>query len=541
METMNNNQSTVNTAYTPDPLTEEPHREYTPSDTAFAWICLIVGYVFCRSFPANENPLGAFLMILGLYGATAVVLRIQKRPLRGFALALTLSAVVISLSLVLCADATVHLVSGAYALATYLFVLYTAGGNRLEKGISSLIPADYFRALFLLPFASLADIFFAVFYGRGKTGVRVLLKLLLGVLIAIVPTGMVVAFLAYDSEFVNLMKQYFTLDLSKVFSHVVSIIWGVPVAMYLFGGYVSAKYNTCKEYITVEQCRELSEKTKVISPLTVTVAMIPVLIVYVVFFMSQWNYYVSGFMGKLPEMTVYSQYARDGFFQLCSVSVVNFVLLAAMALFTAKKGEKITVAQHVLAIILSLFTLVLIATAIAKMMMYIDCYGLTPKRVQASWFMLMLAAVFVLVMVGQFFKKLKLIPVGLAVCVTLYTVLALSGIDGYIARYNVDRYLNGTLDDVDIAAMEDLGDAAIPHLVYLVEELDKQNGTDITQYEYQPEDPDENLIGYQPKDVYARVADYLYETASRWETPVFSYTVPRANAEAALERIKLLE
>lgn len=50
---------------------------------------------------------------------------------------------------------------------------------------------------------------------------------------------------------------------------------------------------------------------------------------------------------------------------------------------------------------LSIFTLILIATAISKMVMYISVYGLTQLRFYTTWFMLLLAVIFVMIIVKQ--------------------------------------------------------------------------------------------------------------------------------------------
>ncbi len=528
----------VNSQATPtvaEPVLKE-EKPHTLSETVFAWLCLFAGYLFCRVLAAAENALGAFLLLAGLYAVTAVVLHKNGMPLRGLSLVAALSAVVVSLTLLLCADPVLRTAAYVYALATYLFVLYSAGGNALEKGWSSFLLFDYVRALLVLPLFSLMEVFAAAFSGRGKAISRLLLKATLGIALAIIPTAVVIAFLSYDNEFIGLLKSLFRWDIFQMISHISSILWGIPVGMYFFSAYASSREKKGKEYFSQSDLNALSKTCKVGSPLTVTTAVLPLLVVYVVFFISQWQYYISGFLGQLPDATVYSRYAREGFFQLCAVSVINAVALMLITLFIKRRGEAPSVTQRVLAIVLSVFTLVLIATAIAKMVMYIDCYGLTPKRVYASWFMIVLAVLFLLVIVGQFWKSLKLIPVSVAVGVVLFAALGLSGVDGFIARYNVNRYLDGHLDRVDIDAMKDLGDAAIPHLVYLAQEMDKTNGANISEYEY-PSPPFDDTA---EENLYTEVANCLYERAENWDTRVFTFTVPRARAEAALRKAGIL-
>lgn len=74
----------------------------------------------------------------------------------------------------------------------------------------------------------------------------------------------------------------------------------------------------------------------------------------------------------------------------------------------------------------------------------------------------------------RFVPKLNALAASFAVCIIMFAVLSLSNTDAWIARYNVDCYINGSLETVDMDVMDDLGVAAIPELVYLAEFLDKK-------------------------------------------------------------------
>ena len=100
----------------------------------------------------------------------------------------------------------------------------------------------------------------------------------------------------------------------------------------------------------------------------------------------------------LPAEFTYSQYARKGFFELCVIAFINFGITYLSFVIVERNNEgkrpKALTAQTIL---LSVFTLLLIATALSKMAMYIDCYGLTRLRIYASWFMVMLFIMFIII------------------------------------------------------------------------------------------------------------------------------------------------
>ena len=121
-------------------------------------------------------------------------------------------------------------------------------------------------------------------------------------------------------------------------------------------------------------------------------------VVYLFFFVSQWDYYLSAFTGKLPEGVVnYAEYARSGFFELCTVSAINLVIITAIALFMKRSGNGEKIFLRIVSALFSVMTLVLIGTALAKMYLYIDRFGLTVKRLLSSWLMIVIALIFVFV------------------------------------------------------------------------------------------------------------------------------------------------
>ncbi len=510
------------------PTTPEK-RGFTPLESAAAWVCLLLGYLFCRVVPVIRHPLGGFLFILVLYVGTLLMLWKQGQRPGLLPLLAAASAVVISSSLLFCAVPMIHTVAYLYALGALMYLLYAAGGNTLEQGFSDLLPADFLKALLLMPFSAFGELFRAIATGKFKSVGKVLLRVALGIAVAFIPTLIVWLLLSYDAAFNSLLGDIFSFDFSEIFSHIGSLLLGVPVGMYLFGALIASADRRCNGTLTAESCRRVSAKVRVVPAVTAVCAVLPILSLYVIFFISQWQYYISGFLGVLPQEFNYAEYAREGFFQLCAVSVINLLILAAVSLLMRRREGRSPVLLRALSLVFAVFTLVLIATAIAKMVMYIDCYGLTPKRVYATWFMLMLAAVFVLVIVRQFAQKLKLIALSVAVCVAMFAGLALAGVDGIIASYNVDRYLAGTLDSVDLEAMEELGDAAIPELVRLTQHMDRQHGTDIATF------TEDDL---QNDDDYSAVAAALYlMAADREQATLFGFTLPQARATAALREV----
>ncbi len=517
-------------------------REYSGIDVAFAWFCFVFGYLFCRVFPVVVSPFGGFLFIVSIFAATAVVLKIRGVKIGVLPAVMATAAVALSASLILSSNAFLYWLSYVFALATYCYFVASACGNTAGKGFSGLIVADYFNAMLIYPFVSAKCAFEAAFSGKAaKTSGKAVLKVLGGVFVALVPTLIVGLLLSYDKGFNELMGKIFDFNILDVFSHIFSMILGLLVGMYAFGLYISSIDKKVGLGITAKACENGAKAVRIAPALSVAAACVPMLFVYVVFFISQWKYYISGFTGVLPEEFSYAEYAREGFFQLCAVAIINLAVIICMSLFIRRKTEKAPLLLKVLTIIYSVFTLVLISTALAKMFMYIESYGLTQKRVYSTCMMIVLAVIFVLLILKAFLPKIATVAFSLVASLAFFAVLSLGNVDGIIARYNVDRYIDGSLPTVDIAAMDELGDAAVTELVRLAKYMDERDGTKIEEATEYDTDTLYGELAVALRDKAIPFIDEKYNSEKGFLEEFFAFNIPEFRAKNALESIGYLK
>ena len=514
------NNTPIHSNVTEIPTPQKNSRSYTLSESIFAWFCFLAGYIFCRVFPFGQNPLGGFLFLISLFLGTAIIFKIQKKNFGILPTILAFSAILVSSALISCSNAFMRFLANIYALFTYFYFIYAIHGNSIKKIFSSFIILDYINAL-LSAFDSIFEFFKAMFYGKIRKGGTTLLKIFVGIAIAIIPTVIVLSLLSYDSTFSTILENIFDFKKLNIFSHIFSLTLAVPIGMYLFGIYVSSADKRFSNQISPDATEKTLKKMRLLSALTLLVASLPILFLYVVFFISQWQYYISGFTGVLPEGFSYAEYAREGFFQLMAVSFVNLVIILVIYLFMKRDTALPKILLKILTIVYSVFTLILISTALAKMLMYIDWYGLTQKRVYTTCAMIVLAVFFVLMIVRQFVKKLPVVAITLVLSFIMFIGLTLFNIDSMIASYNVDRYIDGSLETVDIEALDDLGYAGIPELVRLLNVISAE------------EDPSTHT---QIMKILEDMADELKDE----DRNIFSFSIPASKAEAALKEIELL-
>lgn len=210
---------------------------------------------------------------------------------------------------------------------------------------------------------------------------------------------------------------------------------------------------------------------KLNSPFAVTFLGL-IALVYLFYMFSQTAYFFSAFSGILPEGYEFSvaQYARRGFFETEAIAFINLGLMTLVMWLTIRRenGKLNPIVKGLLTFV-GVFTILFIATAISKMVMYIGFYGLTVLRFFTSVFMLATAVVIIAFIIRIFKPELKTMKYAALISMALFTALCLCGIDRTVAAYNVNAYLDGKLPSVDIEMLYSLSDSAIPYVAKLTE------------------------------------------------------------------------
>lgn len=507
-----------------------PKHDYTKTDSIFAWLSLLFAFFYCHTVPVWENALGGFALIFALFITAFIVLRVKQVKVHFSTILSSISAMILSFAFLLTESKFLLFLSCAYCLGSYLFLLYAALGNRVENGFSNYIYIDYLKILFIFPFCSFVSVFPAIFSNSSHKGTRFILKILIGIAIAIVPTALVFGFLSYDAGFMKIIDDIFSFNPDNSLQWFMSICFTLPLTMYGFGMYASSCKGLHKDKITAEKCDDLHKKIRVLPQITAVVATLPILFLYVVFFISQWKYFISGFTGVLPEGFSHAEYARQGFFELCAVSVINLLCIAAIAVFIGRGKKNKAAVLKLLTIVFCLCTFILISTAVAKLVMYIAHYGLTQKRIYAMWLMAVIALIFLVIALGQFISKVRIVALSCTLFIAMFIPLALCNVNAITAQYNTDRYLAGTLESaaaddreddepaekIDMELMDELGDSAIPSLVRLAKSID----------------PEEDF------ELKHKIDCILFEKKAELQKErfaLFAWNLPAAKAKAALQ------
>lgn len=163
--------------------------------------------------------------------------------------------------------------------------------------------------------------------------------------------------------------------------------------------------------------------------------------VYLLFSMIQILFLFGGGLFELPDGMNYSSYARQGFFQLLFLVVLNLlVVLFCLYHYADKKNLRV-----VLTIICG-GTFVMTASSAYRMMMYVEAYQMTFLRILVLWFLALLAVLLSGVTYYIYKRSFPLYRFGFTAVMAAYLILSLARPDSLVANYNISQGVESKVD-----------------------------------------------------------------------------------------------
>ena len=385
---------------------ERPLLEKLPGDRwdhVFAGLYVILGILMWNCL-CMENFARGLSMFSILYIITVLAYAgLKKFPITGEKIFWTLILLGISLPYGFYSVFDFGQTLMIFLVAAYWTLVITEG--LLWKGqTSSWILLDSWNGLIALPVLNFLCQIRLIFqsFSEKREEKKDWRMVLLGIVISIPALLIIVPILSQaDTGFRSLVAAI--LDLLGADFRI--LIWrgivGILLGAFMFGTLYGGVY---KRHVKEEACIRFHEESGRIFRFVPDIAVLTfgmiVSAVYVLFIGLQARYLFSAFFGILPEAYTYAQYARQGFFELCVIALLNASFLIAMngcAKTPRRKNRGLLLENG----ILGALTLLLLATAASKLGMYIVAYGFTVKRCISSVFLIWLFLVFILVLIYQ--------------------------------------------------------------------------------------------------------------------------------------------
>lgn len=455
----------------PYPVGMRVKHRYTGSQKLLALAVLLLSYFYVRMFLFSVSGLGRTLFVwLLLAVSVAYMVHSKIRPNAAAIVSGVLTGA-FSLTFLWMPTDTLTLAVSVFCQLAYTYAVYKSMDTRIESSPGALFDFDLIKAFFAAPFASFGALFPALF--TAPAGVQVKGKMLrrigfvlLGLLVSVIPTAIAVSLLSFDQNFRTILDSIFTVRFSffDFAEQFVYIVLTIPVAMYIFGLWMSGIRGACAG-MDAQRCTQARQRARFAPSAVALAAAVPLLLVYLLFFIAQFSYFTSAFAGVLPASYSHAEYARRGFFELCAVLILNSGFVYLLWLF-AKRSEK-AVGLRLCIALFCVASLILTATAVSKMLLYVEAFGLTLSRVYTLWFMLAVALVFLLLLVRMFWRRLPFVPAALAVCLVMFGLLAFSNMPAIVSGYNARQVRAGATWTLDEQYFHQLGASAVPDAVQL--------------------------------------------------------------------------
>ncbi len=191
---------------------------------------------------------------------------------------------------------------------------------------------------------------------------------------------------------------------------------------------------------------------KIWDKVVVITVMAIVNVIYLMFVIIQFAYLFGGADLAAASYT-YSEYARRGFFELITVTVINFGIMLASVGFTKMDSGPASRFLRSLYSLLVGNTAVMLVSAYYRMLLYEDAYGFTDLRILTQAFMIFLLVLFGISLLRVWRDGFSLAKPFIIAAVAAFVIINYVNIDALIAGNNLERYSKTQKIDVNYLSL----------------------------------------------------------------------------------------
>lgn len=264
----------------------------------------------------------------------------------------------------------------------------------------------------------------------------------LGVVLAL-PVGIILLalFAHADALFADALSRFFQALHLNFFALYLDLIFGGLGGLFCAAGLLGARYDV------PDEPKPAAERWR--APSIVCCAFLSVVdLITALFVAFQFVYLFGGESTRAVYEMTYAEYARRGFFELCAASGMVFAV-SLLALLLSRPSK----AVRVLTAILAACDLVVLASAVRRMLLYVDVYGLSVRRLLTLWGMAVVAVCLVLLLIRCVRERFDVVRFLSLTAVTGVCILSLANTDGLAAAWNLRAIAQGTLDTTSLRGL----------------------------------------------------------------------------------------
>jgi len=262
-----------------------------------------------------------------------------------------------------------------------------------------------------------------------------LLRVLLGLFIALPFLAIIIALMiSADQVFAVIIRGFFEGDddfnFARFFGHIIVVVIAtVFMAGYVYKAKFMAKSNVSFKILTLDKIVALAFLSAIN-------------LLFLAFCYIQLAYLFMGGFNTLPGEIVFAEYARQGFFQLLFITIINFfVIIIFLQIFSHHARTGVV---RLMLTLLIIFTGVLIASSFYRMNMYMSVFGFTPLRMAVITFLVMEVIFIAVSFIALYKDKFDIMRVYL-ITGMIFLVIANITASGFVSgKLNAHLYKNST-------------------------------------------------------------------------------------------------
>lgn len=309
----------------------------------------------------------------------------------------------------------------------------------LTKGISILLgPIEYVGKTFAL----LHNGYRTWFKTDNKEGKKNMVKKIGKALIFAIPILILVMLLliSADTVFANLfsgISSYF----AKIWHSVefVYLVLRIVLIGIIFIYFVSFIYNLLDKHSSYNVVEDIKRKKEIkIERFTINTIATLLNVIYFVFCIIQFSYLFMG--ADMHQGFNYAEYARQGYFQLMAVSVINFIFLMISTMNRSEETNKSRNYRKVMNLLLALFTMIILVSSAYRMNLYEKEFGYTYLRLLVYFSLATEMILIIPTIVYILNEKINLIKSYFCIIIGMYIIINFVNLDSMITKRNVDKY-----------------------------------------------------------------------------------------------------
>lgn len=323
-------------------------------------------------------------------------------------------------------------------------MFFTLGSNATRRLSVMAYPIIIIVSGLLVTFKAWPLVAFLVgLVGRRQGSLALVSRIVVGLLIALPFLALfIVLFSSADTVFAQGVSNLFKFDFFKQWPDLVAQLVWIGLVTWIAGGALLMALERAQQHavgLNLEKAIAPVLRLGFVEAATVLAA---VNVLFAVFVAIQFTYLFGGSANVQVGAFTYADYARRGFFELVVVAIVTMGLLLALDWLARRDSSRQATALKGLSVLLVALVLVILASAFQRMSLYEAAYGFTSLRLYTHWFMLWMAAVFMLKAAAIVLERGQIFAFG----GFLSLIVALAGFnllnpDAFIAQQNIQRYL----------------------------------------------------------------------------------------------------